>query len=627
MNNRHIEKVRKYVYKVLPNLKDEKVFKINSMEKLGKYYYDSIFEEIPEATQEEVDYVVNNLVVRKNIDENKYLKLVEYCRINYLPKNEFDFVKKEFKNIFVKKLNIERKTYKKQIAKIDLDLKNIDDAINKNSQQAKKAYKNIEEDLGIFIKEEQRLQREKNYLETQKETINFLHENLIEKITLFFKKNDIISDNGGKKIVCKKDKKVLKINRRKVREVLKIKALDLSQQYKISDILKEYKEDEHAYNPFEYYKSFLEQVLEIVSKPEELEFITINCVNKLKAFKETYFSVAESKEIEKSEEVYKEKTKKLLEEKELKELKSKKPLEYLKVLKDKIDNENILKNILSILNKSGIFRTRIETIKEMIELYNDQKYYAFVAGLPLQIEGAFYDWLMDINRYGNFKKMKIYSKEVLKDKIKEILNLNGKIDIPIILHYYTYFNNLTRNISAHGKFENIIGENVEIKANELVFELYTLLFISEDWYNNEVKNMKQLIDAINNKSETDEKIEQLKYDLLGQITYVGFPNIYEIPSMQFAYWILNPYYNKLYEDIGYKEKLNEVKKLFFNKTVWLEILDDIKECQKYKYNIHEISKGFINMVIKIKDVKEFDSDTKNILIDIIRKGNALLKQR
>ncbi len=628
MDKSHIEKVRDYILKGLQNLKDEKIFKINNMEDLGKYYYNSIFKEIPEATKEEADYVINNLFVRKSRDENEYFKLVELCGINYLPKNEFNFVKKEFKNIFIKTLNEERRTYEHQIAKIDLDIKNIDDAINKNEQQAKNAYKNIEEDFGIFVEKEQRLQREKNYLETQKEIIDFLHEDLLKKIKLFFKSNDIISDRSGMKILCKKDKKVLKINRKKVKEMLKAEALELSKQWKMSDIFKgyeEHEEDEYPYNPFKYYKMILENVLEIISEPEELEFVTINCVNELQVYKETYYSTAETGEFHKAGEVYKEKIKELMGKKELKELKNKSPLEYLKVLKEKIDNENILENILSILERSGIFRSRRKTIKEIIELYKEKKYYAFVAGLSSQIEGVFYDWLMDTNRYNNFKKMKIYSKEVLKEKIREILNLNEKIDLPIILYYYTYFNNLTRNISAHGKFENFIGEKVEIKANELIFDLYTLLFISEDWYNNEIKNMKQLIDVINNKTDENEKIEQLKHDLLGNITYMGFPDIYKVPPMQFAYWILNPYYNKIYEEIGYKEELNKVKKLFFNKKVWCKILGDIKEYRKYKYNIHEISREFINMVIKIKDVKGFDFETKKILTDIIKEGNMLLK--
>lgn len=594
-----IDNIRNYIIDVLPQIMDDKIFKIKSREELGQYYFDKILKEVMGSDKELVERIIYNIypsIEKQGLD--CYEILLRGCYLYYMPKEKMKFVKEQIRIVFRKDYKKLKNTYNKKLKELEQEISEIDNKIEENKQKAKIAYKKIEEDLGIYLKEEQEYLARRKILETQKMEIEFLYQDVEEKVKAYFKEEGIPERKGTDLIKSRKE----------IRLLLKREALRLA---------KEKDEELGRINPFRYYEIIINRAIEIIKDPEVLNYISITYVPLVKAQKEAYYAYARN--------IPKEMTDKIPEADEIKTIRQNNENDYAQLLEKIINQYNVIKEMEEILSKEEIYNIRKITLLELMEQYKKKAYHGFVAGIPSQIEGMFYDWLREITRYQNFEELNTFYDKFLKEKIQLIMKSERGVETPIMVYYYTFFNDLRRNRTAHGKMEyTLIGSDVKTVADELLLDLYTLLWLSTGFCKNESRKMKELMDGINNEEEIEEKRKLLQLDLLGSRTFLGYPHIYKIAPMQFVYWLINPYYYEIYKSWGYETQVNNVRKLFFEKEIWEDFLKQIKDSLSWKWNAANISREFINVVKKVKDLARFDKDTKDILVDIIKEGNKLL---
>lgn len=592
-----IKKIIYYIHN-LHLIVDDEIFKIKDREKLGKYYFDKILKDVTNANKELVEKVI--LQISPHIEKQGlscYEILLQEINIYNMPNEEMKFVKDQFQKVFEIDLEKLKNTYTNQLKKLKVEIKKITEEIEKNKQNARITYRKIEEDLGKYLKNEQEYLYRRKLLETQKMEIEFLYQDVIEKIEKYFEEENIPKIKYKKKY------------RKAIKCLLKKEALMLARQ----------EDEEYAkINPFRYYEIIINREKSIIDDPESLNYISITYVPQFKAQKEAYYAFARGCSYE---------NKKILDASEIMLMRQKNEKDYTSFLEDIIEQNSVISEIQNILLEEEIYNIRKKTLLELMEQYKRKEYYGFVAGIPSQIEGMFYDWLRDLTNYSNFKELQTFYDKLLKDKIQIIKQNDISVETPIIAYYFTFFNDLKRNRTAHGKMEySLVSMEIKTIADELILDLYTLLHLSSDIYGNESKQIKRLLDEINDTDDIDKKRQLLQSNLLGTRTFLGFPHISKIPPMKFAYWLLNPYYYENCKSWGYETKINNVRNLFYEKEMWDDLLEKIRNNIKWKYNFAKISKEFINVVIKIKELNGFEPETKRILTDIIKEGNELLKQ-
>lgn len=598
------EKIVKNILKCIYRLNleiDDEIFKINDREKLGKYYFNKILKEVKGANEELVKTVIlkNFSYIVEKQELSCYEILLKGIRIYYMPKEKMKFVKEQFRKVFkmdLKKLNC---TYNDKVKEIEDEIKQITKKIEKNKEEARITYKKIDEDLGKYIRREQEYLESKRFLEIQQMAIEFLYEDVTEKVERYFKEQNILKKEGPE----------LLRNRNAIKYFLKQEALKLA---------KEENEEYGKMNPFIYYEIIINRERNIIEDPESLKYISITYIPILKDDKRGHYAHVRGCSYEKQT---------ILEAREIKVMRQKDEERYCRFLEDIIKKYDVIEEIENMLSKEEIYNIREKTLIELIGQYKRMEYYGFVTGIPTQIEGMFNDWLIDLTNYCNFENLESFYDKTLKEKIQLIKQNEISIENPIIAYYFSFFNDLKRNRAAHGKIEySLKDKSIKTVADELILDLYTLIYLSNDIYGNESQRIKRLIDEINDADDIYKERKILQMDLLGTRVFMGYPHIWKVEPMQFAYWLINPYYYERCKKFGYETKLNNVRNLFFENEIWEDFLKQIRDSINWGYNAADISKEFINVVKKIKRLDGFEEKNKKILTDIIREGEQLLKQ-
>ena len=91
--------------------------------------------------------------------------------------------------------------------------------------------------------------------------------------------------------------------------------------------------------------------------------------------------------------------------------------------------------------------------------------------------------------------------------------------------------------------------------------------------------------------------------------------------MQFAYWLVNPYYEEIFARVGDVAKLQELRSDFLSNDFWLFVLDKLNEIIKTGYDFKHIDHEFYS-VVKALFACNLSSEAKRTLGKI----NAVLSQ-
>lgn len=152
---------------------------------------------------------------------------------------------------------------------------------------------------------------------------------------------------------------------------------------------------------------------------------------------------------------------------------------YYELLKEFMEEENILELIVSGTKESFFISHRIKVIKDIKLLYENGSYQSCICLIPLQIEGILHDYCEELgivpNSLNNF---------TIGTKITEI----EKVINFYLGEYINYNMQIIRNKIAHGL---LYKEDLENICTELILDLATLIYFlntEENVYSNELRN-------------------------------------------------------------------------------------------------------------------------------------------
>ena len=91
--------------------------------------------------------------------------------------------------------------------------------------------------------------------------------------------------------------------------------------------------------------------------------------------------------------------------------------------------------------------------------------------------------------------------------------------------------------------------------------------------------------------------------------------------MQFAYWLVNPYYEEIFARVGDPSKLRELRSDFLSNDFWLLVLDKLNEIIKTGYDFMFIDREFYS-VVKVLFACDLTGEAKKTLAKV----NAALSQ-
>lgn len=207
-----------------------------------------------------------------------------------------------------------------------------------------------------------------------------------------------------------------------------------------------------------------------------------------------------------------------------------------------------------------------------LELYKRGEYEVFNNILPIQIEGMFADFLQDTTIFLRFSKMDTFYNAVLKEKIRHLQEVKSDIYPEAVEYFMYYFNNMIRNKIAHGRYKGNSEEQiqVEIFAKELILDMGMLVHMLTR--KSETERMYRFIhgytkyyERVTRSTDGEQCFGALFNDMIGDKIIAGYDALERYGPIQVAYWLVNPYYEKIYGEVDAKLDLLELREKFLSK--------------------------------------------------------------
>jgi hypothetical protein len=249
--------------------------------------------------------------------------------------------------------------------------------------------------------------------------------------------------------------------------------------------------------------------------------------------------------------------------------------------------------------------------------------------VPIQIEGMFADYLMDSTTFRRFTKLEMYTSAVLQEKIQYLLDIGDEIYTEVVEYFMYYFNNIIRNKIAHGNYRSIFKDviDAEIFSIELLLDMCTLIYMTIR--KSETEKMHRFIHGY--QKHYAERIAgehphfgALFNDVIGQKTIHSYDTIERYRPLQVAYWLINPYYEHIYEAVEDKTDLLELRADFLSKDFWEYTLDKLNNVISEGFDYLSINDEFgsvVNALFKCN----IGSDVKVVLGKVNRAFSEIRK--
>lgn len=304
------------------------------------------------------------------------------------------------------------------------------------------------------------------------------------------------------------------------------------------------------------------------------------------------------------------------------------PASYNAALEKLILDYKLLDDLKDKLVSSVCLRERKSVLLKAVELYEQGEYEAFNNILPIQIEGMFADYLQDTTIFLRFSKMELYLNTVLKEKIQHLQEVKSDIYPEAVEYFMYYFNNMIRNKIAHGRYKGNQNEQIqdEIFANELILDMGVLVHMlsrkseTEKMYRF-VHGYKKHYEQVIRSSEEHQCFGALFNDMIGEKTIADYDAIERYRPIQVAYWLVNPYYEKIYGQVDDKKDLLDLRNEFLSKEFWDYVLQRLNCVISQGYDYLGINMEFLSVVKGL-----FSCDISPEVKQVLQKVNAALSR-
>lgn len=553
----------RYITNDLVKWIDDEIFTKTTFEELGKLYYTHTMRTVENLTVELLDAVIRTVGVKDlpySSRNDYYTSLCEILDFEVLPKEIMADVQSEYNDIFVQMYCSVFQKYQAELTRIQglLFQTKVDmDAIRKTVPSGA-----FTRDISTDEKKLYELSAKCNSLRTRKEMLEYALSYVNSKLYEFCDFNDIDSVWQAQK------EETLKISKNKIYG---------------------------AKESFSVYRDYVE-ILEDDVDREYVLFFKVKIYIIIENARRKYYASTYTMETEAAIDEYRDYLSKIPKIDDLSEWKKNDANTYKNALDKIIADYQILEELRDLINSSVCLRERKDLLSKTVSLFEQGEYEIFNNLIPIQIEGMFADYLRDTTTFVRFTNMNIYENAVLKDKIRILNEIKSDIYPEATEYFMFYFNNMIRNRVAHGRYKHSDESTIqdEIFSKELLLD--TCLLIHMLSRKSETEKMYRFIHGYLRhyrnviRSKEHPAFGALFNDVIGQKTVSDYDLLERYRPIQVAYWIVNPYYEKIYEQVDDKKDLLDLRKEFLSNEFWTYVLGRLNDVitQGYDYlGIHQ----------------------------------------
>ena len=573
-----------FIHYELSDWIDLAVFTQNSFEDLGELYYQHILSHVDMASIDLINRVVKADSPKSFIFEQQadyYTALCKLMRLKSLPSAVFPSMQQKFNSIFVQLYTQAKQTYISKINQINSQLL----LAKQQSNSIKQATPSLSFLRDLTSDEDTLLKAcsDCNMLRTRKEMLEFGMNYVDTKLFEFCDINDP----------------------QKITETLSYETLKICKTSSPNiDFI------------FSPYQDYLDLLLDDINRSYLIFFkIKVYTIidNGRSSCRQLFYTKSENDAVLE----YKNYLSKIPKFDVLNQQKATAPSDYNNSLAQIVSDYSLINELKENINKCVTLRHRKNLLSKAVTLFEEAEYDIFNNFVPIQIEGAFADFLTDATTFTRFTHMDIYTNAVLKDKIKLLEDHNSNIYPETIEYFKFYFNNLIRNKIAHGKYSsNSDSLDSSIFAHELLMDLCTLVHMIIR--RSETEKMYRFIHGYKSyyeKFSTEDKnpvFEPLFNDMTGKKTIHTYDALENYRPIQVTYWLINPYYEKIYGQVDDTTELLALRNDFLSKEFWEFVLERLNDITSTGWDYISVSDEFLS-VVKGLFKCNLSHDVRNIL--------------
>ena len=559
-----------YITTELDDWMDTQIFTMTSMKELGELYYNHVLNEVENADTDLLNTVIRTIKpsdIEYNSQEDYYIALCQILHLKRLPSEVWVEVTKEYDEIFVQRYSVVTQKYQVEVNRIDAELNQTkaDSDTIKNSKPSYSLMRDISTD-------EQKLYElclKCNSLRTRKEMLMFSMDYVTSQLSDFCDMKDIQS-----------------VEMAKQQETLKLSKNDTYD----------------AKFLFSSYRDYVDIAEDRLNRPYALFFKVKIYIIAEKARKQYHYSCYTKSSSEAIDE-YKKYVEQIPKIDDLHAHKNSNLESYNMDLDKLICDYKLLEELKDMLQSSVCLRGRKNILLKSVELYERGEYEVLNNILPIQIEGMFADYLHDTTTFLRFSKMDIYSDAVLKDKIRHLQEVKSDMYPEAIEYFMYYFNNMIRNRVAHRRYKGNPEQQIqdEIFAKELILDMAMLVHMlsrkseTEKMYRF-IHGYKKHYERIIHSPKDHKCFGALFNDMIGNKTIADYDTLDTYRPIQVAYWLVNPYYEKIYEQIDDKKDLLELRNEFLCNEFWEYVYERLNDIINKGYGYLGINMEFLSIV-------------------------------
>ena len=569
---------------------DSEIFNKLSFAELGEFYYELLINSVEGASIDLINIVVSRIGELSHCDNQilYYEKICNILGVELLPQKVLNDVHDAYDDIFRVRFNDITQKYNDEISRLKNELSEIKTASDRIKN--KKASYSIVRDISEDEEQLYRLSEKCNLLRTRKEMIEYA----------FCHVKTVMGEFCDLQNVSEID------------VTLRKTALSLSKE-----------KNETIRNGYFYiYKNCLELFEDDIER-EYMLFFKVKTYTVIEKANKKYHSMSFKYTDEEAIKEYKDYLSKIPKIDDLHLWKTNDLSRYREALSKLMEDYDLIDDLKKLINTSVCLKRRKDMLLKVIAQFEQSEYEIFNNLISIQIEGMFADYLRDATTFARFNKMTIYEDAILKDKIRHLEEAHSGIYHEAIEYFMFYFNNHIRNRIAHGRYYGSTDRlKDEIFSKELILDLCLLVHMLVR--TSETERMYRFIHGYQSyyrkliKSTEHSSYGALFNDMIGQKIVSDYDGMRKYRPIQVAYWIVNPYYEKIYEQVEDKSDLLSLRDEFLSAEFWKYVYERLSEVQKNGYDYLNIHTEF-SSVIKALFRCNISDETKQVL----RKVSAL----
>lgn len=252
--------------------------------------------------------------------------------------------------------------------------------------------------------------------------------------------------------------------------------------------------------------------------------------------------------------------------------------EYQSKVIDTVRNNSLMSQIVERVNNNYHIHHRKEIFDSLLELFNDEKYLAFVVGATIQLEGMFYE-LVSI-KYGDKE-----NQGTLVEKVERSFKQHQVLKHTLYPYFAFDIPDLRNQVAHKGIVEN---DNIEVLAYELILDINCIVALIEKESIDKFKYILVIRDSLH---EVDSQYHEINSDYYKAISQRLFYELYmgNMMSPEFFWELITApedYEDELNyyvpEDIGkdecsLKDIVFSISALFKRNEFWTVVLEECKK--------------------------------------------------